>query len=380
MQSVRRTDTLFLTRFDKILESICRKLQLSVTQYNLAESHYLAVGKWLEHESSILAPYRPMLYPQGSLPMGTTNKPIGKEEYDLDFVCELLIDWQTIRPIDLLSKVEYRIREHADYASRMKRGNRCISLIYAHDFHLDIVPACSNSVLGEGQIRIPDRETKGWKDSNSRAYIRWFNWQAKASSRNMDHAEPLPLQETLEEKPALKCAVQLLKRHRDVAFKNKSDLAPASIVLSTLAATHYQGQESVGEAVAGILQGIAISIAQQQGRRLQVWNPANNVPEDLGERWENPEAYHEFVVWIAKFNRLWQELGVAEGYADIDRLLETLFDEQPTRDVIRDAISEDAQQIAQNRVNGQLGIKPRIGTLSPQPSSIVVPKNTFYGQ
>lgn len=380
MQSVRRTDALFLTRLDKILENICRKLQLTVTQYNLAESHYQAVGKWLEDKSSILAPYRPILYPQGSLPMGTTNKPIGKEEYDLDFVCELLIDWWTICPIDLLSKVEYRIRQHEDYAKRMERGNRCIKLIYAHDFHLDIVPACSNSVLGEGQIRIPDRETKGWKDSNSRAYIQWFNSEAKVSSRNLDHAEPLPLQETLEQKPPLKCAVQLLKRHRDVAFKNKPDLAPASIVLSTLAAMHYQGQESVGEAVAAILQGIAITIARQQGKRLQVWNPVNNVPEDLGERWENPKAYHEFVVWIREFNRLWLELSAAKGYADISKLLVTLFDEQPTRDVIHDAIRLDEQHIAQNRVNGQLGIKPQIGTLTSQPSSIVVPKNTFYGQ
>jgi hypothetical protein len=62
MQSLRRKDALFLTRLDRILESICRKLQLTVTQYNLAESHYLAVGKWLEDKSSILAPYRPSLY------------------------------------------------------------------------------------------------------------------------------------------------------------------------------------------------------------------------------------------------------------------------------------------------------------------------------
>ncbi|RAM50017.1 MAG: nucleotidyltransferase [Hapalosiphonaceae cyanobacterium JJU2] len=331
MQTLRRTDALFLSRFDRILESICRKLQLTPTQYELAKSHYEAVGKWLEHESSILAPYRPVMYPQGSLPMGTTNKPINKEEYDLDFICELLIDWWTIRPIDLLSKVEYRIGQHADYASRMERGNRCIRLTYAHNFHLDIVPACSNNVLGEGQIRIPDREKKGWKDSNSRAYIQWFNQQAQLSCHQVDHAEPLPLQETLEEKPALKCAVQLLKRHRDVAFKDKPDIAPASIVLSTLAAMHYQGQESVGEAIAGILQGIAISIAQQQGKRLQVWNPANNVAEDLGERWENPEAYNRFVAWIADFNRLWQELSAAQGYLDISRLLERLFDEQPHR-------------------------------------------------
>lgn len=376
-----RTDAVFLDRLDQILEWICRKLQLTPTQYELAKKHYEAVGRWLEQEGSLLAAYHPVIYPQGSLPMGTTNRPLTKEEYDLDFICELSILWWTIHPTDLLSKVEFRIREHKDYASRMERRNRCIRLTYAHDFHLDIVPACSNAVLGQGQIRIPDRELQGWRDSNSRGYISWFNQQSQkvqqeVRSRRTDYAESLPLQESLEDKPALKCAVQLIKRHRDIAFKNMPDMAPVSIMLSTLCGIHYQGQNSVSEAVAGILDGIATCIAQNQGKRLQVWNPANKVPEDLGERWENEKVYNCFVVWIEKFSKSWRELSDARGYLEISRLLEALFGEQPTRDVIR----EDAQQLNQDRANGQLGVLSGNGMLTSQPGAIGFPKNTFYGR
>ncbi|MEQ9235849.1 nucleotidyltransferase domain-containing protein [Coleofasciculus sp. E2-BRE-01] len=374
MVTMFRADATFLSELDRILEGICRKLQLTPTQHDLARQHYEAVGNWLEHEGSILAPYHPKIYPQGSLAMGITNKPLGKEEYDLDFICELSIPWWTISPEDLVSKFEYRIREHQDYTARMERGNRCIRLTYAHNFHLDIVPACSNKGLGYGQIRIPDKKAKSWKDSNSKDYIKWFNKRAR-QSRRVDSAEPLPLQESLEEKPALKCAVQLFKRHRDVAFRNMLDLAPVSIVLGTLCAIHYQGQESVGEAVAGILNGIAQSIAQNQGSILLVLNPANKVREDLGERWKNAEAYEKFVVWIGEFNKLWLELSNAKGYPEISRLLETLFDEQPTRDVIR----EDAVQVGNIRGTGQLGILPGSGTLTSQPGAIHIPKNTFYG-
>lgn len=379
MLTVHSTDAIFLSGLDRILEIICRKLQLTTTQYELAKSHYEAVGRWLEQEDSILAPYHPVIYPQGSLPMGTTNKPLGKEEYDLDFICELLIAWWEIHPEDLLSKVEYRIRQHKDYASRMERGNRCIRLTYAHDFHLDIVPACSNAAVGEGQIRIPDRERKNWKDSNSRMYIEWFNHQSKRSiqAARTDYAEPLPAQESLEEKPALKCAVQLFKRYRDVAFKGSPDMAPVSIVLSTLCATHYQGQDSVGEAVLGILRGIAASIVQNQGKRLQVWNPANRVREDLGERWESIEAYNSFVDWIGEFINLWQKLRQAKGYLEISNILETLFDEQ----IARDAVREDAErQVNQNRSKGQIGVLPRSGMLTSLPGAIQIPRNTFYGQ
>jgi len=369
-------DSAFRNQLDRILEIICRKLQLSPTQYALAENHYLAVGKWLEQEGSILAPYKPKIYPQGSLPMGTTNKPLQREEYDLDFIVELEIAWWEIHPRELLSKVEYRIQEHKDYASRMQCKNRCICLVYAHDFHLDIVPACSYPEQGYGQICIPDRETKGWRDSNPRQYLEWFNCKAKPLEYRIECAEPLPQQESLEEKPALKYAVQLFKRYRDVAFRAMPNLAPVSIVLSTLCATHYQGEASVAETIAGILGRLSASIAQHQGRRIPVWNPANNVSEDLGERWENPYAYQKFVAWIEEFRNLWQELSTTRGYPEISHVLERLFDEQPTKDAIR----EDAAQISQRRSADTLGIFPKSGILIGQTTPIKVPQNTFYGQ
>lgn len=243
------------------------------------------------------------------------------------------------------------------------------------------MPACSHLALGQGQVRIPDRELEGWRDSNSRKYIDWFSQQAEkvqqeASSRRTDYAEPLPLQESLEDKPVLKCAVQLVKRYRDIAFKNMPDVAPVSIVLSTLCADHYQGQNSVSEAVASILDGMAMSIAQHQGKRLQVWNPANKVPEDLGERWDDAKAYSRFLIWVKAFRKLWQQLTDARGYSEISSLLEALFGEQPTKDVIR----EDAIQLTQHRTNGQLGVLTGTGMLTSQPNAIRSPKNTFYGR
>ncbi|MCU0548430.1 MAG: nucleotidyltransferase [Leptolyngbya sp. Prado105] len=374
-----RTDAEFLTALDKLLQIICQKLQLTKTQYRLAEEHYRAVGRWLEQEGSILAPYRPIIYPQGSLPMGTTNKPLSREEYDLDFVCELLIDWRRTNPIDLLSKVEFRLREHDDYRSRIERKNRCVSLKYAHDFHLDIVAACSNSALGEGQIRVPDRELKSWRDSNSKQYIAWFDRIAETyavSARCLDHAEPLPQQESLEEKAPLRCAIQLMKRCRDLTFTGeKSGLAPASILLSTLCAECYQGQESVSEAIFGILQGICYRIANTKGR-LQVWNQANQVLEDLGERWDrNPCAYQEFVIWIGEFSRLWEQLMNTRGHAAIAGILAILFEENLTQAAMRDS----ANWVDQGRLAGQLGMVPKTGALTNRPCPIVVPKNTFYG-
>lgn len=378
MNVITHADADFSDGKDRILKGICEKLQLSRTQYASAEAHYRAVGEWLEKEDSILAPHNPQIYPQGSLPMDVTNKPLQQDEYDLDFICELQLPHWMTSPADLFSKFEFRIRQHGDYRKRMELGNRCIRLTYAHDFHLDIVPACANEVEGWGQVKIPDRDRQSWKDSNSRRYVNWFNAIADRSQdvpSRVDHAEPLPQAESFDEKSALKFAVQLLKRCRDIAFESNPDLAPASIVLSTLAAKVYQGSPSVFWTVAHVLDSIAALIKLHNGQRLRVQNPANQVYEDLGERWEqNPEAYEAFKDWICSFQEAWNSLKYAGGYGDISNILVSLFGEMPTRDAIR----EDADWVAKGRESGVLGITGS-GLLTTQTPAIAIPRNTFYG-
>ena len=376
---VTYSDADFTQGIDPILKSICEKLQLTATQCRLAEDHYKAVGGWLEQDDSLLARYRPSIYPQGSLPMGITNKPLEREEYDLDFICELQIDWWETTPADLFSKIEFRISQHKDYKERMELGKRCIRLTYAHDFHLDIVPACANAAAGDGQVRIPDRELQNWKDTNSKQYVRWFNAIADRPqyySGSHENAEPLPSQEPLDAKSSLKFAVQLMKRHRDVAFRAEPDLAPASIVLSTLAAECYSGHSSVFVTVSEVLQAIQSRILSSPGR-LQVWNPANHVSEDMGERWgKNPAAYEAFKRWIWDFAKTWQRLGQTRGLKEISDILVSLFDEHPTREAIR----EDTARLSQQRQSGLLGIAAGSGLLTTESPAIAVPRNTFYGE
>jgi len=81
-------------QIDDLLMRICAELQLDDTRYDLAESSYKAVLNLLESQPSI-ALLRPAIYPQGSFLLNTTVKPLGADEYDLDFcvpVC-LLTDF-----------------------------------------------------------------------------------------------------------------------------------------------------------------------------------------------------------------------------------------------------------------------------------------------
>ena len=50
---------------DDVLVRLCNILQLSSTQFSLAESHYHAICEWLGHEESELNQFDPDLYPRG---------------------------------------------------------------------------------------------------------------------------------------------------------------------------------------------------------------------------------------------------------------------------------------------------------------------------
>jgi hypothetical protein len=78
----------------------------------LAESHYHSICDWLGHEESELYQFAPDLYPQGSVALGTTVKPQTGDEYDVELVCELNVDYRSVpKPVLLLDVIEKRTRQ-----------------------------------------------------------------------------------------------------------------------------------------------------------------------------------------------------------------------------------------------------------------------------
>jgi hypothetical protein len=290
----------FDLQLDDLLDRIGKNLQIRPTQHQLAEERYKTIGSWLEASGSLLAPFKPVIYPQGSLRIGTTVRPRGRQEYDLDLVCQFLIDWCRIsNPVTLLDAVEQRLRQHDTYKHMLERKNRCIRIKYANEFHLDILPACPDITCCSTCVVVPDRDTKEWRASNPKGYAAWFEArQNLVKALITERVEPLPIHEPFEIKATLQRVVQLLKRWRDIAYAKNPDLAPVSIVLTTLAAQHYNGDQSVNAALMNVLDGIVASFSANGNGRLVVLNPTNS-KEDLSERWDEvPDAYKAFASGI----------------------------------------------------------------------------------
>jgi hypothetical protein len=319
---------------DHVLDEIGRTLQITPTQYGRAKSAYGSIGDWLADPVSPLSQYRPQIYPQGSMALLTTVRPLHGEEFDLDLVCEL--EGWTGTAMAIYKAVGDRLAAHETYSKMLEGKKRCWRLNYTGDFHLDALPGRDDIGGPTFAIEVPDRSVSDWKPSNPKGYVLWFEGRARPYYALLEARKaPLPSFAPGDAGDPLRRAVQLLKRHRDVRFEGNPENAARSIVLTTLAAKYYRGQESVGEALLGILLGVQGEIARTAGI-LVVPNPVNE-EENFADAWQNNEqAYREFVAYIDRFAEDLRALFTApEAVSDrFYQKTESLFGENVARKAI----------------------------------------------
>jgi len=366
----------FSTALDNLLLETCEELQISQARYDLAVERYKRLNRLLEGSGSPFRQFRPDIYPQGSMALGTTVQPI-KGPHDLDFVLELS---NYLRgPMHLITELHEFLREHGVYGPMASLKNRCVRIEYADEFYMDVLPACRNAAAAGTCIMVPDCALQGWSDSNPRGYIKWFKEQSgkRFVARMMDKAAPIPDQQAVAEKNALQLMVQLFKRWRDRYYANVDPkLAPISIVLTTLAADTYQGEQSVSRAITSMLTEIVklIDVSRRAGERhLHLSNPSHTA-EDLSERWDsNPLAYSAFERGIRDFQQQWMQLVTRRG--NVNAQLESLFGETVTA-----VLRKRTQKIQDSRLAGKLGVTSAGLITSSAEAAVRVRPNTFYGE
>lgn len=371
---------------NNLFERICVALQLTETQFQSAERSYNAVGMWLG-EDERLSTFHPRIFAQGSMALLTTVKPRGQVEYDLDMILE--IDGvHGLTPKWLYNAVRDRLDAHDLYRKMLEPRARCLRLDYANQFHLDIVPARTHPRLGSPFIEIPQKPDQDgglhdWVTNNPKDFVKWFKSQCDKRSFTILEKmaqERLPKPVLAHEKPVLARAVQLFKRHRDVAFGAVSD-APSSILLTTLAGTFYQGEASVEETLVHILDRIA-QLTEADPQLTSVNNPACT-DQSLCPNW-TPTQSAKFANFVRIFRRKLRDLTAIRGVDKIAAELRNLFGDETLgqkNDTVSKAILEYVDETV-NKARGSGSLRfVGSGSLSTVVTSgISIPKHTFYGQ
>lgn len=313
-----------------ILNEMLSTLELPDTAYETAKNRYEDIGEWLGRSDSDCKDFKPHIYSQGSFRLGTAIKPIDENEaYDLDLACELeegkTKENSTQKDIKKLIGTELENYRHArNIQEKLEPKHRCWRLEYKYElnFHIDVVPCIpaeeekrmliKEALLREGIDNIlsesvanltvaitDDRHPKyeticdDWKISNPKGYAKWFEYRMQLASEFLKKRalqEKVSIDEfpTYKWKTTLQQAIQLLKRHRDLMYKNNPDSKPISIIITTLAAKAYQGETEISEAVLNILNKMGDLVNPSKPR---VPNPVDP-SEDFADKWYDEKYKH----------------------------------------------------------------------------------------
>ena len=313
---------------NKATLAIAAALDIPPSAYEKAQARYQDLGTWFSDPKSACSQFSPHIYPQGSFRMGTVIRPLNPEEsYDLDLGSRLRKGiTKASHTQEFLKRLVGKDLEAYRLARRIEEDleemHRCWRLAYADElsFHMDVVPSIPQDSLQIRQLQeamvkhgngeslaehvakhagaITDNRhpayrfiAENWRVSNSEGYALWFEarikqaeklLQKRAFEARASKVDDLP---TWKWKSPLQQSVQMLKRHRDVMFENHPESKPISIILTTLAAAAYRGEETLDDALHRILTDMGNYIRQSIPR---VPNPVNPL-EDFADKWHDPK-------------------------------------------------------------------------------------------
>lgn len=314
---------------DRRASALVELLDIPDSHYDLATQRYLSVGKWLQRPESKVAIYEPAVCAQGSFRYGTVIRPLFKaDEYDLDAVAELsLLTKGDISQKGLKQLLGDEVKLYAsakNFNSSPEEKNRCWRLDYSDTvkFHMDILPSLPEDRAFKQQLinrgvdenlaimaiaitdkRHPQYQTiqRDWPASNPKGFAKWFEQRMRVQAehqlkamlekRSLASIDDVP---TWEWKTPLQRTIQILKRHRDVMFKDNCEFAPISMILTVLAAHAYEGQEDLYDTLQGVVDRMPDFIRQASPRIANPVNPA----EDFADRWRtDPRFENNFWKW-----------------------------------------------------------------------------------
>ena len=304
-------------------------VEIPDSAYEKAKARYEDIGDWLCRPESSVRGFDPSISPQGSFYLGTVTRPTHADgEYDLDISVKLrrgvTKSSHTQKQLkDLLGAELEAYRKARGIEKRLDEKRRCWRLQYKDQmsFHIDAVPCIPEDEQRRGMIKeamiarnagetladevagltvaITDNKRDDyevvcpdWNVSNPQGYGRWFASRVRLAVEAVRDRLRMEKRRTVEELPTyklkapLQICVQLLKQHRNVMFKDAPDPQPISIIITTLAARAYEGQEDVTEALLHIVDTMASHIQAESPR---VPNPVNP-EEDFSDKWDTPEG------------------------------------------------------------------------------------------
>lgn len=371
-----------------LYREIVHNIDISDEMFEAAETTYKDMGKWIDKQTP---DYEISIYPQGSFALGTVVRPISNaDDYDLDIVCQFKKKYGLTARALKVDVVKPLLVNYKKSSQDIEEKRRCWHVEYEDvpNFHMDVIPAYS--YLQRIEITDHDEEQDSYEyiGSNPAGYAEWF-FESCAKQRTRLYEQykkehrTVVAQADIEDvkrrkvKTPLQRVIQLLKRHRDIMFADDtSGNKPISIIITTIAATLYEEEDNVYDALKNILSKAPQWISEnKKNGQFFIENPSY-AGENFADKWNtHPERAKAFFEWLSsaqvdltgdalmKFNRV--EMG---------KHINACFGETTGRTVFAKKAESDRVAIS----TGALKVDTSSGNLSEH-GSVSVPPSHHYG-
>jgi hypothetical protein len=327
------------------------------------------------------------VYPQGAFLLGTVISPVGADgEYDVDLVCRRDIQPTSTTRGGLKADTGNALAAYVKAPSlgpvRLDEGKRCWTLTEPErSFHADVLPSIPDPEGSDTGILLTDRTYARWLPSDPKGFAAWFKSRMKAEFESklakMAEARRSTIEAIPEDevKTTLQLAVQTLKRHRDVHFIKSVDMRPPSVLLTTLAAHSYRGEQNLFDAVVMMADEMPRHV-ERDGQEWWVGNPVQPT-ENFADRWQTePERRDAFFGWIEKLKQDLDEIYQIRGIPMLSERIAKSFGESS----IKMSVAALGDQYRSLREEAKLGMALGTGVLTVAgPTARPVRDHGFYG-
>lgn len=388
-----------VNRLDDILNRISHALDIGDDLFKEAEEEYSYLGDWINKKiDEEYIPYAVDIYPQGSMALGTVVRPLlakgESDTFDLDWVlafrddyglspremkCEIVQSWLQ----DYLNRFGYR-------NGQIEEKRRCWH-VENNDhpgFHTDVVPGYVKAEMLQITDKNEVNSIYSYIPSNPKGYQEWFFKRCEIRKHALHEAYEREFRadakiERLKRnklKTPLQKAIQILKRYRDVQFQSVDEeehIKPISIIITTLAATFYENEDSIFATIESFLQKAESYIESNKTVNGYFIADPSNKSENLADKWnmypERAKAFLDFL-YSARNDFDIEKLTRMDSI-ELSRHLKKILGEK----MITEVYNEIAEERKLAQTQGKLKVDPRKGTLSAA-GSIIVPASHHYGR
>lgn len=153
------------------------RVNLNQTRLDLLHTRVSSLDNVLEDSTILDDKLEGSVIPQGSYAHATIIRPMSGNDFDADVLLPMVeqVDWE---PKKYTLELKKALDAAPRYVDKTELGKRCVTIQFANDFHIDVVPFIERA---DGKTYITHRIDNEFVRQDPTAFTDWFNDQKRTT-------------------------------------------------------------------------------------------------------------------------------------------------------------------------------------------------------